>query len=91
MADSLPTIIQATTNGKIQWKLHDNGNGYHAGVDGDFRLDLVDGTYTLRRNGIVLETQSDTNNALLQAIGTYIDSIKSEAVNEFLGKITEAS
>jgi len=91
MADSLTTLIQATTNGKIPWKLHDNGNGYHAGIDGDFRLDLVNGTYTLRRNGIILETQTDTNNALLQAIEAYINSIKSEAVNEFLGKITVAS
>jgi len=91
MADSLTTIIQATTDGKIQWKLHDDGNGYHAGIDGDFRLDLVDGTYTLRRNGIILETQTDTNGALLQAIETYINSIKSEAVSEFLGKITETS
>ena len=91
MADSLTTIIQATTNGKIDWKLHDNGNGYHAGIDGDFRLDLVDGTYTLRRNGIVLETQADTNGALLEAIGTYINSIKSEAVKEFLGKLMETS
>ena len=91
MADSLTTIIQATTNGKIDWKLHDNGNGYHAGIEGDFRLDLVDGTYTLRRNGIILETQTDANNALLSAIEAHINSIKSEAVSEFLGKITEAS
>jgi hypothetical protein len=91
MADSLATIIQATTNGKIQWKLHDNGDGYHAGIDGDFRLDLIDGIYTLRRNGIVLETQPDMNNALLDAIEGYIASIKDAAVNEFLGKLTGTS
>jgi hypothetical protein len=85
---ALSDITSATTAGKIQWRLHDNGNGYHAAVENEYRLDLVDGTFTLRKAGVVLDTQTDTDDVLLTAVEAWIDSTKTEAVSDFLSKIT---
>jgi hypothetical protein len=83
---ALAETITATGAGKLAWRLHDNGNGYHVSVD-DYRLDCVDGTYTLRKAGIVLETAEDTDNLLETAIESYIDSTTSSAISDFIGKL----
>lgn len=87
---ALTDVVSATSAGKIPWKLHDNGVGYHGTVDNSYRLDLVEGIYTLRKDGITLDTQTDIDDTLLDAVETWIDSTKSEAVSDFLSKITEA-
>ena len=84
---ALTDIVTATAAGKIPWRVHDNGVGTWAVVDPNYRLDLVDGTYTLRKDGITLDTQTDTDDALKDAIEDYIDSTKSDLISEFTSKI----
>ncbi len=85
---ALTNVINATEDGKIAWKLHDNGVGYWAVVDSNWRLDLVEGVYTLRKDGVVLDSQNDTNNVLKDAIEDYIETTKSNLISEFTTKIS---
>jgi len=86
---NLTDVITATSGGKIPWKAHDSVRvtGYWAVIDNVYRLDLVDGTFTLRKDGVTLDTQADTDDLLDIAIGDYIDSTISSELLDFVGKI----
>jgi len=84
---TLTGIVTATTAGKISWRVHDSGQGFWAVVEPNFRLDLVDGVYTLRKDGVTLDTQDDTDDVLKEAVDTYINSTKSDLISEFTSKL----
>jgi hypothetical protein len=90
---ALTDIVTATSAGTIPWLPHDSARvtGYWAVIDTYYRLDLIDGIYTLRKNGVTLDTQTDTGDTLKTAIESYISSTTSAAITDFLNKIsTEA-
>jgi hypothetical protein len=90
---ALTDIVTATSAGTIPWLPHDSVRvtGYWAVIDRVYRLDLVSGTYTLRKDGVTLDTQTDTDDTLKTAIESYISGTTSAAITDFLSKIsTEA-
>jgi len=89
---SLESVLAATEAGKIDWRLHDalgmSRGGYWAHVIGEsggpeFRLDCVEGAYTLMRSGVLLEKADDVDGLLKAAIEEYVESTKSAVLDLF--------
>lgn len=84
---AIADIVKATEAGKVDWRVHDNSIGWWAVIDNVFRLDLVEGVFTLMKQGVKLETAAD-DGTLEKAVEAYIESTKSLALDEFFGKLT---
>jgi len=87
---ALTDIVTATEAGKIPWRLHDNGNGYWGVIDNSWRLDLVDGQYTLRKDGTTVDKEADGKGDLLAIIEKTVGVVASDTYAEFQAKLTAA-
>jgi hypothetical protein len=87
---ALIDVVAATSGKKIEWRKHDDGNGYLAHVGDSFRLDCRDGQYMLRENGIVIDEAADSESDLLNAIEGNITTLKTNRYKAFQAVISMA-
>lgn len=88
---SIQSVIDGTIAGKIEWRVHDamgmSKGGFWAHIlsqsGPEFRLDCIDGVYTLMRAGVLLEKEDDVDGLLAKSISDYIDSTKTAVIELF--------